>query len=358
MSRDRKRVMCESRGRTRHGLTLIESLVVVAVIGVLAALLVPAVQAGREAARRISCGNNLRQIGLALHAYHGVHECLPPGRIKSYDPRYSGTNPPCTSTTIDKSYLVMLLPFIEQRSLYDSMNHSLHVASRENRTSHTVGVGCFACPSDPDSGTARRIDLTDMLRGGMADPGERLLGVFTSYPGCYGSVPVQADATPENGCRVPPRVAGQVDGSFTDLPPVRFAHFADGLGATFLVAERATTTLRDWGDIIRDRSGWYFTGNWCDTLVAGSYPPNAWRRFDLPFPSGASSMHPGGLNVLMGDGSVRFVRDGIDSWPIGDDGDPLGARRESDGYWSGLPRAGVWQAHWSRAGGDATADGN
>ena len=110
--------------RPDRGFTLIELLVVILIIAILTALLIPAVHSAREASRRLQCVANLKQIGLGLHGYHDVNSALPPGRVKSYDPRYAGSNPPCTATTIDKSIHVMILPFHEQSALYNAINQS------------------------------------------------------------------------------------------------------------------------------------------------------------------------------------------------------------------------------------------
>jgi prepilin-type N-terminal cleavage/methylation domain-containing protein len=127
------------------GFTLIELLVILTIIGVLIALTLPAVQAARESSRRSWCANNLRQIGVALHQYELAIGSLPPGRTVLYDPRYSGSNPPCTSTNIDKSIFVSILPWLEQNALYNAINQNVTIFGFENLTVASVAVGAYVC---------------------------------------------------------------------------------------------------------------------------------------------------------------------------------------------------------------------
>jgi prepilin-type processing-associated H-X9-DG protein len=103
--------------------------------------------------------------------------------------------------------------------------------------------------------------------------------------------------------------------------------------------------------------GWYITGNWADTLITTLYPPNACGKVAgasmTAWTNSASSMHPGGLNVLMGDGSVWFVRDSIQTWPFNTvTGYPAGASQNGQGAWMNLPPSGVWQALSTSNGGE------
>jgi prepilin-type N-terminal cleavage/methylation domain-containing protein/prepilin-type processing-associated H-X9-DG protein len=121
--------------------TLIELLVVIAVIGVLVALLLPAVQAAREAARRSQCVNNLKQIGLALHNYDTAHQTLPPGYVSNFDSNGDDTGP-------GWAWAAMVLPQLEQVNAYTAINFNLNVERPENQTSRLPNVNVFLCPSD------------------------------------------------------------------------------------------------------------------------------------------------------------------------------------------------------------------
>jgi prepilin-type processing-associated H-X9-DG protein len=339
------------------GFALIELLVVISVVSLLIALLLPAVQSARESARRSQCSNNLKQLGIALHGYHDSFGSLPPGRIKSYDPRYSGPNPPCTSSIVDKSLEVFALGFMEQTTLYNAINQSLAIIAGENNTVHSIAVSIFACPSDPMSGWPRNLNPGALTQYGIPDPARM---VFTSYAGMIGSLPVLAQPLPSNNCVAPGSLIAQCNGVFNDLSPIGLASVTDGLSNTIFMAEKATTILQGLNALnpqFAAQHGWYITGNWGDTLITSLYPPNACDKVAgaslTPWTNSASSMHPGGLNALMGDGSVRFIKDSIQSSPFNPiSGNPAGASQNGQGAWINLPPGGVWQALSTRSGGE------
>src|SRR5690606_10195612 len=125
------------------GFTLIELLVVIAIIAILVALLLPAVQQAREAARRSSCKNNLKQLGLALHNYHDTYTLFPQGQFYIEG----------GSSWHGHSGWVSLLPFLEQNAIYDQWNHNLHVYSGTNSSLRQNKLSAFQCPSDTAFGS-------------------------------------------------------------------------------------------------------------------------------------------------------------------------------------------------------------
>src|SRR4026207_1260233 len=126
--------------RHSRGFTLVELLVVIAIIGILMALLLPAVQAAREAGRRTSCGNNLRQIRLAIPTQPEQHSCFPPGGVNFGS---------CCSTESFTSWPISILPFLEQGNLADQYVHGVTNESSENQAVREQYVKIYACPSEP-----------------------------------------------------------------------------------------------------------------------------------------------------------------------------------------------------------------
>ncbi len=345
----------------RQGFTLIEMVVIVSIIALVAGLIFPAVQSAREAARWAQCANNLKQLGLAIHSYHDTFGALSPGRIKSYDPRYTGPNPPCTSVIVDKSFEVFVLPYLEQGVVYNAINQSLAIIGAENSTVHSIVIPVLACPDDPLSGTVRTLAPGQLAAYGVADPA---LMVFTSYAGSIGSLPVTAFPLPENHCAVAAALVSQCNGVFNDVAPVSLASVRDGLSNTMFLAEKSTTILQKFLNLdpgIPEKRGWYVTGNWGDTLFTTLYPPNAYKRVVLgasaAWSNSASSLHPRGVNALMGDGAVRLIEESVQSWQVdASTGAPAGASLNSGGWWVNLPPGGVWQAISTRSGGELVSD--
>ncbi|HEV3164973.1 MAG TPA: DUF1559 domain-containing protein [Isosphaeraceae bacterium] len=279
--------------RSRRAFTLIELLVVIFIIGLLVALLLPAVQASREAARRAQCGNNLKQIGLALANYSTAFGAYPSGWIDP-DP---GFGPPLWG------WGARLLGFLEHSPLAADDLLAKHFATQASATVQTTTLAVFLCPSSPGGG------VVELPVGG--------LGAFAF-----------AQFAPSNyvgsaGNRNPADFPQTSGGVFFWNSAVRAADIPDGMSSTLLVGERS----RDLSDAIW--SGGFFANNctgpsWpvqvCDdtplsfTLShagpAGGKPfpavqvPNDRR----PGPSGYRSLHPGGCNFLFCDGSVRFMK--------------------------------------------------
>ncbi len=133
----------------RSGFTLVELLVVIAIIGILVGLLLPAVQAAREAARRMQCSNNLKQIGLALHNYESAHRRFPPGFISTVTGTWSGLgNDPIPEAGPGWSFFAMILPHLEQTSLHSSIDFNSPITSPVNQIARSTAVSSYQCPSD------------------------------------------------------------------------------------------------------------------------------------------------------------------------------------------------------------------
>ncbi len=307
------------RKPTTAAFTLVELLVVIAIIGILVALLLPAVQTAREAARRMQCSNNLRQMGLACQNYHGVYECFPPGSI---------TEGPCCSQKSRINWAIAILPYLEQQPLYDLYDHSVYNEDPPNDAVRKATVPGYLCPSDPGRGDLQ-IPATgpggSVARGGLGL--EYRTSSYKCVAGCVASdIPLNSQQgwwdryTP--ALPLPPEnrrgilhATGVLSWTSESLNTV-----LDGSSNTLLVGEKATTTRRDIAAFWAYTYLSYAMGHTvehplsinndlaaCMTLATamgvwgGGACANSWGSF-----------HPGVIQFALADGSARVISQNID----------------------------------------------
>jgi prepilin-type N-terminal cleavage/methylation domain-containing protein/prepilin-type processing-associated H-X9-DG protein len=334
--------------RRARGFTLIELLVVIAIIGVLIALLLPAVQSAREAARRAQCTNNLKQIGLAMHNYHSAHGTFPLGATATDNPVNTADGGRTCINWMGWSPHAMLLGYIEGQPLYDAINFNFDPISYPsypfNSTLTNTRLAAFLCPSD---GNAGRI-------------------FFNNYYASMGTTTNSSNNHDHNNCRQGGRSTGMFyystsyglqnigDGSSNTIAfseglvgsggdrPERYVTGAnkDGLVGHYDANQAVDVTLANLqactdrfqtalpGQGLASNRGYYWAwGADAMTLFNTIVPPNSTQhqwgqcRFGCE-PCGtyssdhsnivnATSGHPGGANFLLGDGSVRFLKSTI-----------------------------------------------
>ncbi|HVX63727.1 MAG TPA: DUF1559 domain-containing protein [Pirellulales bacterium] len=324
------------RLRRSQAFTLVELLVVIAIIGILIALLLPAVQAAREAARRSQCTNNMKQIGLAAQNYHDTHRVFPPGGL-NYGAE--GAAPVLAYNNImNTSGFVLMLPFMELQPLYAryNMNASACDSIYNGKVPYPVAgtpVGgndavvstqlpAFLCPSDDGAKT--------MSTGGAygISSGTSLLGARTNYE--FSTKPNYEYSYPNswqswyatNNYLNRRTLFGQNSNSSLAL-------VKDGASNTAAFIETTLTVLNGNGNAWGYR-GWVMYGVTLYSLIDGSpkqalcgSPINCWTYYTGPPTYAiqvgrvaswgmAGSLHPGGCNVTMADGSVRFIPESTD----------------------------------------------
>jgi prepilin-type N-terminal cleavage/methylation domain-containing protein/prepilin-type processing-associated H-X9-DG protein len=272
----------------RRGFTLIELLVVIAIISVLIALLLPAVQSAREAARRSQCVNNLMQLGIALQNYESAFELLPPGVVSEKGP------------VVDQpkgygfGWMSQILPYMEMKNTYNHFNFQFGLYEQQNFTTRTNLIKSYLCPSD--SGLNR-----DKNRVAM-----------TSYAGVHHDV--EAPIAVDN------------HGVLFLNSAIRYEDVTDGTSNTLFVGEKLNDGL-DLGWASGSRASLRNTG--VDPLLAsaGAAPSGPGRlasgagatasnsgpgsAVDTLYVGGFGSRHPGGKNFVFGDGSVRFIKSSV-----------------------------------------------
>ena len=310
--------------RARDAFTLVELLVVIAIIGILVAMLLPAVQAAREAARRIQCANNMKQLGVALHNYHSSHSTFPPGTIQTGNCVFCPPEWP--------SYLHHLLPFMEEQALYDVMdvmNQGPWLVPFPPEC-WGVSVPALLCPSDGLGGAT----VTGNLVGNNELYRSNYLGIFSGLKDEYHHTHVS-----QPGPKAEQAMFGVNQGR-------RIRDISDGTSKTMVLAEYLTgTDEHNWrGGPFTTRAGAQILYT---TLTPNSSSPDVlWNaagldeetcenngvglpQLNMPCQYGATSTnyasprsrHRGGVQVLLCDGSVRFVGNDVDlmsAWrPLG-----------------------------------------
>ena len=291
MKHIRARTICRGT-RSLSGFTLIELLVVIAIIATLAALLLPAVQAAREASRRTQCRNNLHQIGVALHNYHDSSRCFPPGYASAFDNAGNDTGS-------GWGWAAILLPQVEQVALHNSANFELPIESAPNAAARISVVPTYICPSDAfkeNWSAIKRDPLGNPLATICQIASANYIGVFgVSEPGIYG------------------------EGIFFRDSKVAIRDVTDGTSTTLMVGERSNTWCdATWVGAVTEAS--LFPGPKSPALpqVQNSSGMVLGHTSEGP-PSGPglecnnfSSLHSQGASFLYVDGHVQFVSSSID----------------------------------------------
>lgn len=325
--------MTAQRNRSmRHGFTLIELLVVIAIIAILVALLLPAVQQAREAARRSSCKNNLKQLGLAMHNYHDVHSVFPPGYINQLDgnPTTSGAyGAALTAEGVAWGWGAMILPFVEQAPLYDQLDvgnirlkNALTLGGPQDRlSSMQIGLSTFRCPSDisaalnttktltDSTGTARQVAVSNYL---ASNASRRWHSQAPNVNCCAWNVGPGKGQMSQWGVN-----AVGANGLFWRDSKVRFRDISDGTSNTIMIGERAWELNNPAGGNYQCRAGVVF-GTMITNEQSTLHPVLASATSHINASThecnkGFSSRHTGGAQFVLADGSVRFISENVDA---------------------------------------------
>jgi prepilin-type N-terminal cleavage/methylation domain-containing protein/prepilin-type processing-associated H-X9-DG protein len=267
------------------GFTLIELLVVISIIGVLIGLLLPAVQKVREAAARIQCVNNLKQIGLALHNYHDTAHSFPAGYVSGFDADGNDTGP-------GWGWASFILPQMEQQNLYTAIRFDQLIDAPVNSGVRVMAVKTYLCPSDdaPPTWTANRYDSTGKPIAAICDiASANYIGVFgVSEPGVDG------------------------EGVFFRNSNISIADITDGTSQTLMVGERAHSLApATWVGAVTNAEIFPYNSS---NMVLGHTGES--RGPSVPFDiNNFSSRHSGGVNFLFADGHVHFLTSSV-SQPV------------------------------------------
>jgi prepilin-type N-terminal cleavage/methylation domain-containing protein len=303
--------MHSAHARNRiDGFTLVELLVVIAIIGILVAMLLPAVQAAREAARRSQCTNNLKQIGLALHSFHDTYKVFPPGAIDTNTaPGNAAAKQFQIPDAVEHGWIVFLLPKLEQQNLYDIYDFDKDWRAVENQQARETRLEILQCPSAPGANRVHQFTWNNTtVRAAPSDYG--VDNRINPSLGPLGLIDPESQAKPNGVMRV------NLLSSFSDI--------VDGTSSTMWICEVAgrprlfqgkapgasnNVSGAGWAD----RDNEFIThGYTSDGMTTpGPCPINCTNNNEI------YAFHPGGAMCLLGDGSVRFIAETVSMRIIG-----------------------------------------
>ena len=295
--------------RKNSGFTLVELLVVITIIGILIALLLPAVQAAREAARRLQCANNFKQVGLAMHNYHASMKMFPPGVVMYADWYVPWDFCGMVGTSgyyHGAGWGAFILPYLEQQQVYDQFDFSLRSCNVDpNFAAGRALIPAYLCPSDPQGDEL--VSNTGSTDGKPPDLLEEEDYRRTSMAGVTDSMDWTCNT-------VTARQFSKADGMMAQLQGCRIRDVVDGTSNTLMVGEvtgggRGSYNSHFW--VSQTLSDTYDGINGISTIPGGSpsWAGNSYAWRDASF----SSFHPGGCHFLMADGSVQFLSENIAS---------------------------------------------
>jgi prepilin-type N-terminal cleavage/methylation domain-containing protein/prepilin-type processing-associated H-X9-DG protein len=278
------------RAHEDRGFTLIELLVVISIIGLLTALLLPAVQRAREAARRTQCVNNLKQVGVAVHTYESTHRAFPPGYVSNFDAGGNDTGP-------GWGWSALLLLQMEQKPLFDAVNLSLPIEDSSNQTSRLTRISVYLCPSDDQAPS-----WLAMKRDASGTPIQSICQVASAnYVGMYGTSDPGIDG----------------DGIFFRDSSIGIRDVIDGTAQTIAAGERGHTLGEaTWVGSITGAALFPVNNDGVGYPRVESGPGmilgHAGGGMGPGNPNGEVnqfySRHPGGVNFLFADGHVSFLK--------------------------------------------------
>ncbi|MEZ6129355.1 MAG: DUF1559 domain-containing protein [Planctomycetaceae bacterium] len=310
----------------RPAFTMIELLVVISIVSILTALILPAVQSAREAARRMQCRNNLKQLGLALHSYQAAHGVFPPSELNSQgrggcEPGEITVEDNPTVCTDYASWTVLCLPFMDQSGLAADYDYESPWCSLKNRNAIATPLALFTCPSAPGLNRVDQFHVAGAAATDYASVNRVVKGVYSDVFG----VPIPSQAARQ--------------GALAEYQANRASQITDGMSSTLMLAECAARPdafvlgaamtdaqflVYNDDEIVRHGSKLVADDGigWADPdagFHVKGVQPDGVTAYGPKFVNGINSgetysFHSGGAQTLLSDGSVHFLSENIDGW--------------------------------------------